>query len=283
MCIRDSGYTYGHGLDNNSLSRFGALPQDSTNPGAEYASSDFDIRHRFTLTTTYALPGKKGFGQLLEGWKINSIVTIASAQPWNIFDTGNNFSRSGDKADRWDFFGNPADFKSGSSNIPYCFVDPKTGLSCAQQSGISTLVTQLPVTLYQQCTAVAPDPATLAAGGCFVSGNSVMVPPAANTFGTMGRNIFRDNGFKDWDFSIFKTFTFKERFGAQFRFELFNVLNHPIIANPNGASNGGNSGDDAAGGLGFGCGCSTPDVVAGNPIIGSGGARAMQLGLKLTF
>src|SRR5437588_5900270 len=29
------------------------------------------------------------------------------------------FSRSGDKADRWDFFGNPADFKSGDDE--HCF------------------------------------------------------------------------------------------------------------------------------------------------------------------
>ena len=99
----------------------------------------------------------------------------------------------------------------------------------------------------------------------------------------MGRNIFRDSGFKNVDFSVFKTFTFKERYSAQFRVEFFNLFNHPIVANPNGASNGGNLGDDAGSPNGFGCGCSTPDVVAGNPIIGSGSARAMQLGLKLQF
>jgi hypothetical protein len=54
-----------------------------------------------------------------------------------------------------------------------------------------------------QCTAVAPDPTTLATAGCFVSGKSVMTPPKNGTFGTMGRNIFRDTGFKDVDFSVF--------------------------------------------------------------------------------
>jgi carboxypeptidase family protein/TonB-dependent receptor-like protein len=278
-----SGYTYGHGLDNNSLSRFGELPQNSGNPAAEYASSDFDIRHRFTLTGTYALPGKKGFGQLLEGWKLNSIVTIASAQPWNVFDPKNNFDKNGDNSGRWDFFGNPADFVSGSSSIPVC----RSASNCSTTSGISTLVSQFSpaqsATMWALCTANAPDPVTLAKGGCFVDGNSVLVPPTAGTYGTMGRNIFRDNGFKNWDFSIFKTFTFKERFGAQFRFEVFNLLNHPIISNPNGASNGGNSGDKLSSRGGFGCGCGTPDTVAGNPIVGSGGARDIQLGLKLTF
>ncbi len=39
-----------------------------------------------------------------------------------------------------------------------------------------------------------------------MSGKSVMVPPKAGTFGTMGRNIFRDTGFKNVDFSVCKTF-----------------------------------------------------------------------------
>ena len=88
-----AGYTYGHGLDNGSLNRFGGQPQNSLNPAAEYSNSDFDIRHRATFTASYDIPGKKGFGQLLEGWKLNTIVTLAGSQPWNIIDTSDNFSR----------------------------------------------------------------------------------------------------------------------------------------------------------------------------------------------
>ncbi len=292
-----SGYTYGHGLDNGSENRFGPLPQDSTNPRAEYASGDFDVRHRFTFTTGYEIPGKKGFGQLLEGWKINSIVSVQSAQPWNIADSSNNFTGDGDFNDRWDFFGNPADFKSGSSSIPYCSgfnpanINDLSGVSCTGQSGISGFKTTLPSSLGAQCAAVAPDARTLAgnkalripAGGCFVDGNSVMVPPTWGTFGTMGRNIFRDNGFRNWDLSLFKTFTFKERYSAQFRFEVFDVLNKATISNPNGANNGSHNGDDPSKGTSFGDGSQTPDFATGNPIIGSGGNRAIQLGLKLNF
>ena len=43
------GYTYGHGLDNGSLNRFAGQPQNSLNPAAEYASSDFDIRHQLPV------------------------------------------------------------------------------------------------------------------------------------------------------------------------------------------------------------------------------------------
>jgi hypothetical protein len=293
-----AGYTYGHGLDNGSENRFGPLPQDSRNVAAEYASSDFDVRHRFTLTSSYRLPGKKGFGQLLEGWKLNSIVTLQSPQSWNIADDTFDFSTTGESQDRWDFFGNPADFKSGANSIPYCkgfavvggAID-SSGVSCSQVSEINGAVTQLPASLGAACKAVAPDPNTLAgnqalkipAGGCYVVGNSVMVPPKFGTFGTMGRNIFRDTGFKNWDFSIFKTFTFKERYSAQFRIEFFNVLNHPTISNPNGANNGSHGGDNPSSSGTFGSGTSTPDFATGNPIIGSGDSRLMQLGLKLNF
>ena len=279
-----AGYTYGHGLDNGSENRFGPLPQDSTNPRAEYASGDFDVRNRFTFTTGYEIPGKKGFGQLLEGWKINSIVSIQSAQPWNIGDTTDDFSGGNDLNDRWDFFGNPRDFKSGANSIPYCTGFGKT-VACTSQSGIDGTVYAFPnsAAMGAQCTAVAPDLGTLATGGCFVDGNSVMVPPATGHFGTMGRNIFRDNGFRNWDLSLFKTFTFKERYSAQFRFEVFDVLNRATISNPNGANNGSHNGDDPSNTSSFANGSQTPDFATGNPIIGSGGNRAIQLGLKLNF
>jgi len=298
-----AGYTYGHGLDNGSLNRSGYLPQDSRNPGAEYASGDFDIRHRLTLTSSYAIPGIKGFGQLLEGWKLNTIVTLQTPQPWTVSEdnSGFNFSGSGDFADRWDFFGSPADFKSGSQSIPWCIgsttgtplsgkgpTDPNGG--CSYTSGVSNIPTNFSGSdsnaMWAKCTAVAADktaPGTLAQGGCFVKGNSVMTPPALGHFGNMGRNIFRDNGFKDVDFSVFKTFTLKERYSAQFRVEFFNLFNHPLIANPYGSVNTWGVGNVSDLPGTFGCGCASSDIAAGNPQVGSGTPRAMQLGLKLTF
>jgi hypothetical protein len=98
----------------------------------------------------------------------------------------------------------------------------------------------------------------------------------------MGRNTFRDSGFKNWDFSLDKNWKFRDRFGAQFRGELFNFINHPNIANPFGGQNGWAHNDPSVP-VSFGCGCATPDVAASNPVIGSGGSRAVQLGLKLSF
>ena len=306
-----AGYTFAHGLDNGSLNRFALLPQNANNPGAEYGNSDFDVRHRLTVTATYNIPGIKGFAQLLEGWQLNGIVTIQSSQPWVVDDYGNNFSGSGDAADRWDFFGNPCDFKGTQISIPYCsgfsivggtarangYIDggtaSGTGATCTQQNGVTSAVTTAPnsAALIANCISHAPDPNTLAgvnnliaAGGCYGSGNSVMTPPTAGTFGTMGRNIFRDSGFRNLDFSVFKNFTFKERYGLQFRAEVFNLLNHPIFENPYGASNGSSGGNNDPSAIGFfGGAIGTPDVVAGNPVVGSGSARDVQVGLKVTF
>lgn len=260
-----AGYTYSHSLDDVGANwDFGAgngIPQDSTNPMREYASSDFDFRHRFTLSGSYAIPGKKSFAHLLSGWEVTSIVTLDSAQPWGPMDTGNDLSETGEGVDRWDFFGNVKDFKSGANPTPYI-----TG-------GNDPL-----------CVEHARSAASLASAGCYRVGNSVMTPPAPGTFGTMGRNTFRDSGFDNWDFSSNKIWDLGDRWRAQFRAEFFNLINHPNIANPFGGQNGWAHNDPSVPGSGgFGCGCATPDVAASNPVIGSGGSRAIQLGLKLTF
>lgn len=272
-----AGYTYSHALDNMSYNWNQYLPQNSTNPGAEYGSSDFDMAHRFTLSVTYALPGKKSPLQLLEGWQLNSIVSLQSGVPWNTFDSSNDLSATGEFADRWDFFGNPADFRSGGANAIPCFGFGGT-------TGCSPTI---PGACLQAASSVGPGAvASLNNLGCYMAGSSVMIPPAFATFGTMGRNIFRDTGFRNLDLSVAKNFHFKERLTAQFRAEFFNILNHPNFANPWGGTSGwgpANGFSDPSFPGAFGCGCATPDTAAVNPVLGSGSARAIQLGLKMIF
>jgi Carboxypeptidase regulatory-like domain/TonB dependent receptor len=283
-----AGYTYAHGLDNGSLNRFGMIPQDGT--ADQYGNSDFDVRHRFTLSATYNIPGIKGFGQLLEGWQINSIVNIQTAQPWRVNDGGDNFNGTNDNADLWNFTGNPASFKAGFNTIPYC--TGAGGGTCNISSTINPSISYPALSnsaaLWGDCLAQATTPATmttLLSAGCYASasGNAIMTPNGLGQFGNMARNIFRDSGFKSMDFSVFKNFTFKERYGVQFRAEFFNILNHPIAANPYGASSNFNSNNDPSAIGSFGGAGGTPDVVAGNNVVGSGANRDIQLGLKLTF
>jgi hypothetical protein len=278
-----AGYTYSHSLDDVSANwDFGygsGLPQNAHNPGGDYANSDFDVRHRLTLSVTYAIPGKKGYAQSLEGWELNSIVTLQSPQYWGAMDEGTDAAGVGalpvsppaNSPIRWDFFGNPNDFKSGPNGTPKYTTGSPGGL---------------PSACTNKALAVdggSPGAATAAVNlfGCYAEGNSVMIPPALGTFGTMGRNIFPDSGFRNLDFSVAKNWHFSERFRAQFRAEFFNIFNHPNFANPYGGQNGFGFNDPSA--PSFGCGCATPDIAAANPAVGSGGPRSVQLGLKLSF
>jgi hypothetical protein len=96
----------------------------------------------------------------------------------------------------------------------------------------------------------------------------------------MGRNHFRGPSFYNWDFSLVKDTRLGERVKMQFRAEFFNVLNHPQFANPE-ASTLFNE-DPSSPGL-FGASNATPDVGAANPVIGTGGPRNIQFGLKFIF
>jgi hypothetical protein len=285
-----AGYTYAHGLDNGSLNRFGGLPQDSNNPKLEYGNSDTDIRHRLTITATYNIPGIKGFGQILEGWQVNTIYSYSTPQPWIAYDPSDDISGTLENADRWNISGSGLDFPSGANSSPQCVGFDgtnnvtQTGVTCSIINPYGKVPAPATSAQLSGCIGAAASLSTLKSFGCYPSANgkSFITPPTLGTFGNMGRNIFRDSGFQNLDLSIFKNFRFKERFGVPFRFETFNLLNHPIISNPGGSGSFLNSGNFLGSG-GFGATGATPDVGYGNPLIGSGSARDIQLGLKLTF
>ena len=266
------GYTYSHSIDQASSNwNANPLPPNSYDPRMQIGDSDFDLRHRLTIGITYNLPGKSGAGQMLEGWAINSRVTLQSGLPWTAQDTSNDFAGNGQVTELnsfgqlWNFTGNPSDFTSGPQAIPYY-----TGSS----------IGAFPMA----CQNAANTPALLASmlvSGCYAKGNSVLTPPALGTIGDAGRNIFRDSGFKNWDFSVTKMWKIRERLTTQFRAEFFNILNNAEFANPGGPAGAGYN--DPSSASTFGCGCNTPDQVAPNPVLGSGGSRSIQLGLKLLW
>ncbi len=275
-----AGYTYSHSLDDVGANwdfGYGAgLPQDSSHVGREYANSDFDLRHRLTVSLTYAIPGRKGFGQMMEGWELNSIVTLQSSQFYGPIDLGTDASGTGPlpvsppatAPIRWSFYGKPSDFKAGPTPIPY--FAGASNAACAAQA------------LTVDGGSAGAETAALNLFGCYAKGASMMMAPPLGQFGNLGRNTFPDSGFKNFDFSIAKNWHLGERLRAQFRAEFFNIFNHPNFANPYGGQNGFGQNDPSAFGA-FGCECATPDVAAANPVVGSGGSRAVQLGMKFIF
>jgi hypothetical protein len=275
-----AGYTYAHALDNVGANwDFGygsGLPQNSFNPRGEYANSDFDVRNRLTLSLTYAVPGKKGYAQTLEGWEINSIITLQGPQYWGPIDLGTDAAGTGplpvsppaNSPIRWNFFGNPHDFKSGPGGIPFfpgkqIQGDPTDNAACNAKA-----------LALDGGDNAGPASTALNLFGCYANGNSVMIPPALGSFGNMGRNTFPDTGFRNVDLSIGKNWHLGEYFRAQFRAEFFNIFNHPNLANPYGGQNGFGFNDPSV--QPFGCACATPDVAAANPVVGSGGSRAVN-------
>jgi hypothetical protein len=98
--------------------------------------------------------------------------------------------------------------------------------------------------------------------------------PAAGTLGTCGRDSVWTPGFAQWDLNILKSFHVSAGTRIEARWEIFNLLNRVNLGTP--ISTNVRSG--AFGKIG-----STPDVDAGNPVIASGGPRAMQWALKFLF
>ena len=110
---------------------------------------------------------------------------------------------------------------------------PTSEFSIDQNTGAVSIVGTNPADA--RCLAAAGNQAAqqaVANFGCYVEGSGIMTPPAAGTFGTMRRNIFRGPGYHNWDFSVTKAWTFHERVSVQLRGEFFNILNHPTSPIP---------------------------------------------------
>ena len=278
-----AGYTYLASLDDVGANwDFGygsGLPQNSYNVAAEYGNSDFDIRQPPNALSHLRYSRPERLRPELEGWEINSIITLQTPQYWGPIDEGTDaagtgslpVSSAGQRPDSLEFLlETPTDFKSGQARDsvvhgreqPDCPQLARQGFGSGRRHTRSCDTAAQSFRMLRQ-RQFGHDSAAL------------------GQFGNMGRNTFPDSGFKNVDFSVAKNWHFGERFRAQFRAEFFNIFNHPNLANPYGGQNGFGLNDPSA--AAFGCGCATPDVAAANPVIGSGGSRADSTGIETYF
>jgi hypothetical protein len=116
--------------------------------------------------------------------------------------------------------------------------------------------------------------------------------PGTRHYGNEGRDSLRGPDYRQWDLAIFKNTPITERINLQLRADIFNVVNHPNFANPFLpafiADPYSPSGTFAMQGnqevsTGYSQLTATGDVGIGNPFLGGGGPRGIQLAAKFTF
>jgi len=280
-----SGYTWSKSLDVAS-GNGSDVGTDSYNVGLDYGRANSDVRHRVTFAPTYNFPSVMGYGGLLDGWKINANLKYQTGRPYDA--GGGDFAGNG-RETRWDLSGDPAGFKTDYTGQAVAIFHPSDDLLGEENAqfglagapaGATYAATDL-ASVTSACTAAAGGSAgklaSLAAFGCWTQGGGVITPPAPNTFGNMSRGALSGPGFFGLDMSIAKRHQITERLTAEFRGEFFNVLNHVGLAQPESGL-GCEPGDCV-----FGQVFETPDTAATNPVLGTGGPRRIQLGLKLIF
>jgi len=264
-------YSWSKSLDTASdlddIENNAAQPTDSTRPNLEYGPSAFNVPHRFSWIFSYDLP-KIGSNRLLNGWGFNSSAILQSGQPFQLnYNFEDDFSGSGEGNDRPDVVGpivyhkhNPANFLDLSA-----FAIPCTITTFAQTNG--------------------------------PSGTADDCVPGTRHFGNLRRNSLSGPTYKQWDLAIYKNTAITERLNMQLRAEFFNVLNHPNFSSPllpsfvadpgSNLSNSCGCGFHTAGNREVGNGgyhiVATGDVGVGNPFLGGGGPRGIQLAAKFTF
>lgn len=213
-----ANYTFGKVLDNVTEGNLGDYfnvnayaaaytgVQDIANPGADRGPSEFDVRHRFTLSALWDLPffkmGKAS--PFLGGWQLNTIVALQSGRPFDVdcslaWFQGCDFNMDGVQTDRPN---RPAGVRtSGFSNQD--FVNGALSLTTFCPNGL------VPFFVGTPCVPVGTD-------------------------GNLGRNAFRGPSFKSVDLGLFKNTKIRENLNIQFRAEAFNLFNRVNLFNPVG-------------------------------------------------
>jgi hypothetical protein len=243
--------------------------KDSTNVSSSYAPMNSTPRHHLGLTVTYAIPGRKGFAQMLQGWSVNSAFNFLSGTGVDLNDFIVDFSGTGNiipfQGNYWNLYGSASDFSKifgRTTPVPF-FGGPTFPTACTAAAAAEPTNPNVPG---------SSGTTSLNIFGCYMAGKSVIVPPAFGTRGNMYRNEITGAPFREWNFSVAKEWKTWERLTTQFRAEAFNITN---------SRNYGPASGEPLFNSSFGV--STSPVTAGNAVNGTGDARRIQLGLKLIF
>lgn len=119
-------YTWAHSLDVSSDSNNGGAPKNPYNWAADYASSNWDIRHRLVSSFVYDIPFMKNANAFLRttfgNWQFNGIVTAQSGMPFNVTYGTDTANTSGGGTNRPNVIGK-ASANCGRGHLVGC-IDP---------------------------------------------------------------------------------------------------------------------------------------------------------------
>jgi hypothetical protein len=244
-------YIYSKSIDNASqitgTSDGGfAGAQDPHNFKAERGRSDWDRGHMVMVAFSYQVPFGRGrqflnsagglVQALIGGWQLAGTGSFSTGAPITVTsaDVDQNLGESA-RPDRL------------ATGIPDEIADQRRGIDYPwfQKDAFEKV---------PRCASVAE--------GCAPSPNGFL----PFQFGNSGRNILDGPGLAYMNMSLMKNFRFHDRKNFQFRFESFNIMNHPNFQLPNIQFN------STGGGL----------IVAATGT-GRGGARVFQSSLKFEF
>jgi Carboxypeptidase regulatory-like domain/TonB-dependent Receptor Plug Domain len=231
-------YTYSHAIDNSS-DRYNGDFVNSYNVAINRASSNFDLRHNLAISYVYGLPLFKGSGfahTVLGGWQVSGITIAQSGTPFSVTN-GTDFGDAAGVANH-----------VGTGSRPDLVGDPHASVT----SNVASVRGPL---LY--------NPAAYAA-------------PIGLTFGNVGRNTLTNPGRVNFDFGLFKRFSFGETRGIDFRWENFNLFNHTQYNGVNGSMDCAPVGSTAA----------DSSCIDNSSFLHASGAhlaRRMQFGLRFFF
>jgi hypothetical protein len=208
-------YTFSRAIDNGSTTTQGDFangnnsePQNAFDLRAERGPSDNNATNRFVLSYVYDLPfgtGKKflssssrALNAVVGDWQINGITVAQSGLPFSpLVSSGDAVINAGPGGPvRPNLVGDPNRAGPVAAN-PGC-ANPPTAIHTAQA-------------WYNRCAFKVP----------------------VNAFGDAKRNSLVGPGFVNFNFSVFKNFSFTERWKLQFRTEIFNIFNHTNLGLPN--------------------------------------------------
>jgi carboxypeptidase family protein/TonB-dependent receptor-like protein len=218
-------YTYGRSMDTSSGSTDGDQFLNGLtsmlffDKATRRGPSDFDVPHSFIASYTWDIPGPKGVSGFLRGvssgWELGGIFTVSNGTPFTPIIAGDPVGMGGDAFDIPD-------------RVPGC--QPAVG-------GVNYLGPNP-----QKCFTLpvaTPDIAAQCQPFGYGSTNPVIPGTCANLFGNAGRNSVIGPRIVNFDTSLVKNTSvprISETFNVQFRWEVFNIFNHPNFQSPTSAN-----------------------------------------------